>query len=323
MFGQERYAARFEWGPSGADAVAPGAAFVAVVDVLSFTTALSVAVENDIAVLPYPWRDGTEVATAARYGAELAVGRSAAGPDEISLSPATIRRVAAGRRIERLVLPSPNGSAICARLSAASGPRPAGDAAHGGPRPGDDAAAGGLRPARDTAVSGTRPPGDGVTVLGVCLRNAALAGEWVRARLAGRPVAVVAAGERWPDGSLRPAVEDLWGAGAFLAGFTDLSPEAESAVAAYQAVANRVPAALAATASGRELAALTAPAPGRELAAFTGPASARELAALDHPGTAARSFAEDVAIAAEVDASTAVPVLRDGWFRRAEPTPTG
>ncbi|WP_203826426.1 2-phosphosulfolactate phosphatase [Actinoplanes palleronii] len=266
MFGQERYSARFEWGPSGADAVAAGAAFVAVVDVLSFTTALSVAVENGVAVMPYPWRDGTEVAAAARYDAELAVGRSAAGPDEISLSPAAIRRVATGRRIERLVLPSPNGSAICARLSAAGSARPAGEA---------------------------------VTVLGVCLRNAAIAGEWVRARLAGRPVAVVAAGERWPDGSLRPAVEDLWGAGAFLAGFSDLSPEAESAVAAYRAVAGRVPAALAAAASGRE------------------------LAALDHPGAAARSFAEDVAIAAEVDASTAVPVLQDGWFRRAEPTPPG
>nr|WP_189333493.1 2-phosphosulfolactate phosphatase [Actinoplanes ianthinogenes] len=245
MFGQERYRARFDWGPVGAEAVAAGAAFVAVVDVLSFTTALSVAVEHGVAVLPYPWRDDTAAETAARCDAELAVGRSAAGADEISLSPAAIRRVVARRPVERLVLPSPNGSAISARLSAV----------------------------------------DGVTVVGVSLRNATAAGAWVRERAEGRAVAVVAAGERWPDGSLRPAVEDLWGAGAFLAGFGDRSPEAEVAVAGYRAVADRFPEALAETASGRELAAI--------------------------------GFAEDVAVAGEVGSTDVVPVLVAGWYRLA------
>jgi 2-phosphosulfolactate phosphatase len=73
-----------------------------------------------------------------------------------------------------------------------------------------------------------------------------------------RAVAVVAAGERWPDGSLRPAVEDLYGAGAVIEalrvlGWTDLSPEARAAAAAYTAVRPDLGQALAASASGREL----------------------------------------------------------------------
>ena len=78
--GQGGYRVRFDWGPFGADAVAEGAAFVAVVDVLSFTTTLTVAVERGIAVLPYRWRDESAVEVARRHRAELAAGRSEAGP---------------------------------------------------------------------------------------------------------------------------------------------------------------------------------------------------------------------------------------------------
>jgi 2-phosphosulfolactate phosphatase len=95
---------------------------------------------------------------------------------------------------------------------------------------------------------------------------------------------VVAAGERWPDDTLRPAVEDLWGAGAVLALLPpdDLSPEARVAVDAFRAVESRLADAVDGCASGLELTAAT--------------------------------FGEDVEVAAELDVSDVVPVLSDGEF---------
>ncbi|HRD61661.1 MAG TPA: 2-phosphosulfolactate phosphatase, partial [Nocardioides sp.] len=46
---------RFDWGPTGAAAIAEGADVAVVVDVLSFTTTLCVAVERGMTVLPYRW----------------------------------------------------------------------------------------------------------------------------------------------------------------------------------------------------------------------------------------------------------------------------
>jgi 2-phosphosulfolactate phosphatase len=247
-WGQTAYDLRFDWGPSGAVAVAPGAAVVVVVDVLSFTTTLALAVERGIAVLPFAWRDPKEGAkegakeAAARHDATLAVGRSEAGPGEISLSPRSLLDAPAG--VRRLVLPSPNGSAISSGLAAT-----------------------------------------GATVVGGSLRNARAAAVWAGREAAGRPVAVIAAGERWPDGSLRPAVEDLWGAGAVidtLAGGRSISPEAAAARTAYTSVAGSVSDSLPLTGSGVELAAI--------------------------------GFGGDVAVAAEESVSEAVPVLRGGWF---------
>jgi 2-phosphosulfolactate phosphatase len=239
-YAQDGFGVGFDWGPVGAAAV-PGS-IVAVVDVLSFTTAVTVAVDRGIEVFPYRWADETAVAYAKQYDATLAVGRSAAGPDDVSLSAVTIRRA---QGVERLVLPSPNGSTISQQLS-----------------------------------------GTGATVVAVSLRNRLAAAEWVNAQPDKRVVAI-AAGERWQDGSLRPAVEDLWGAGGFLSALQrdDLSPEARSAVAAYEAVAGDLPEALRESVGGREL--------------------------------TKYGYAADVAIAAEVDQSRSVPVLRDGTLFRS------
>ena len=242
--GQSAHRVRFEWGPTGAAAIAVGADVAVVVDVLSFTTTLAVALERGVTVLPFAWNDERAATYAAERDATLAVGRleaRAALGIAVSLSPAAMTSVTG---VERLVLPSPNGSSICFGLVEA-----------------------------------------GVQVVGGCLRNRTAVARHVRDA---RTVTVVAAGERWPDGTLRPCAEDLWGAGAVLAALVDLgavglSPEAELAVAAFQAAEPELPARLARCAGGVELADL--------------------------------GFADDVAVAAEIDVSAVVPVLNeDGAF---------
>jgi 2-phosphosulfolactate phosphatase len=233
---------RLEWGPTGAAALAPECDVAVVVDVLTFSTTVSVAADRGVAVCPYRWADASAEDEARRLGATLAVARDAATLGDVSLSPETFRTTG---DLARVVLPSPNGSTICAILAEAGA---------------------------DVVVAG--------------LRNRRAVAAFLLDR--GGRVLVVPAGERWPDGSLRPAIEDLWGAGAVVAALLETEPsveaseEALAAAAAYRLVEPRIGAALSASPSGREL---------------TG-----------------WGYASDVTIAAELDQSQAVPTLRDGWL---------
>jgi 2-phosphosulfolactate phosphatase len=129
-----------------------------------------------------------------------------------------------------------------------------------------------------------------LNVIGVSLRSRRAAAKWLLLRRKQQPtlrIAVIAAGERWPDGSLRPAVEDQWGGrrshrSPVRSGWPGLSPEAHAAAAAYRAIADDIPTALDQCAGGRELIEI--------------------------------GFADDVRIAAQLDSSKAVPLLRDGAF---------
>jgi 2-phosphosulfolactate phosphatase len=122
----------------------------------------------------------------------------------------------------------------------------------------------------------------GAQVAAGCLRNAAAVGAW--ADRAEEPVTVIACGERWPDGSLRPSLEDLLGAGAILSSMTgDPSPEARAAIAAFRDAAHRLPEALSECASGLEL--------------------------------SEKGWAADIGYAAQLNVSTTVLVLTDGAFR--------
>lgn len=222
-----------EWGPVGARTLAEQSDVVVVVDVLSFSTALTVAVERGARVWPHT---GGEPARQLARDIDAVLAGNRSSHEGLTLSPASLLEVDADTR---LVLPSPNGSSIAF-----------------------------------AAVNGEVP------VVAGCLRNAAAVSRYLERF---DRVALVPAGERWGDGSLRPAYEDLVGAGAIVDRLVgrdpsvQLSPEAEAAALAFRALRP-----LELCASGREL--------------------------------VERGFIDDVRIAAEVDASDVVPALVEGRF---------
>lgn len=234
-FDQEEFDVRCEWGEHGAALLAACCDAVIIVDVLSFCTCVDIATARGATVYPYRMKDATALAHAESLGADLAASRTAAG---FSLSPASLLGIPEGTR---LVLPSPNGSA----LSFAVGATP--------------------------CFAG-------------CLRNARAVAD-AASRRGGR-VGVIPAGERWgADGSLRPAVEDLIGAGAVIARLPGRrSPEARIAEAAFRAVEGELAEVLMLCGSGREL--------------------------------IERGFERDVSLASQYDVSGCAPCLVDGAYRR-------
>jgi 2-phosphosulfolactate phosphatase len=213
----------------GARELATRCDVVVVCDVLSFSTAVSVATVQGVTVWPYAWRDETAIARAVEVGAVLAGGRD----DAVSLSPVSLAALEFGTSV---VLPSPNGAGCCLAAAAA-----------------------------------------GVRVVAGCLRNAPAVAAWCRDRQG--DVGLVAAGERWPDGSLRPAYEDWVGAGSIAALLGGLALTAEAEAAALAAAARRP---LGEVASGVEL--------------------------------IERGFADDVGMAEDYGADDIVPLLADGRF---------
>ncbi|WP_414624672.1 2-phosphosulfolactate phosphatase [Calothrix sp. CCY 0018] len=122
--------------------------------------------------------------------------------------------------------------------------------------------------------------GNKATLAG-CLRNCEPVARF--AQKYGSKIAVIPAGEKWEDGSLRVALEDLIGAGAILSYlFGSLSPEAETAVAVFNSFKNDLLGTLKKFSSGKEL--------------------------------IARGFELDVELAAEINVSDCVPVFIDNAY---------
>ncbi|MGI9599306.1 MAG: 2-phosphosulfolactate phosphatase, partial [Acidimicrobiales bacterium] len=106
-FGQGGFGLRFGWGPNGLRRLAPEADVVVIVDVLSFSTAVDMAVGRGAVVLPYRWHDGSEERYAEENEARVAAKQPTDG--QLSLRPSSLASIDRG---VRLVLPSPNGSAM-------------------------------------------------------------------------------------------------------------------------------------------------------------------------------------------------------------------
>ena len=107
-------------------------------------------------------------------------------------------------------------------------------------------------PSPNGAALALRAATSATVVIAGCLRNAAAVAQ--RAARLGSVFNVCAAGERWPDGSLRVALEDWLGAGAILRHLPGLkSPEALGAISAFEDAAPRLAEVIAQSSSGREL----------------------------------------------------------------------
>ncbi len=231
---------------AGVEALRERVSVLVIVDVLSFSTAVDVAVSRGALIYPFPYGDLDAAKAAANgIGAVLARPRRAGG-GQLSLSPASLRAIPAGTK---LMLPSPNGS----RLSLAGG---------------------------------------GTPVVAGCLRNAAAVARVSREMAGDGAIGVIPAGERWPDGSLRPAIEDLLGAGAFIHHLAAAcSPEAQVARDAFRSAGDNLAALVQASLSGREL--------------------------------TDWGFGGDVDIALELDVSECAPILMEGAYRSRPPVGPG
>jgi 2-phosphosulfolactate phosphatase len=108
VYTQDGFDVRLEWGPDGIDALVEACAVLVIVDVLSFSTAVDVAVGRGARILPLPWRD-ERAATAAR-----AAGAVLAGERSWTLRPSSLVDIPAGTL---LALSSPNGATLCRRAA--------------------------------------------------------------------------------------------------------------------------------------------------------------------------------------------------------------
>lgn len=209
-----------EWSPVGARLAAERGDVVVVVDVLSFSTTLSIATDRDFTCLVYSGAEISEFGGPAEAGRILNARplskRRQVLPGQISLSPHSLLSAEPGQRV---LFTSLNGAAAAA--AAASAPA---------------LLVGGLRNATATAAEITR-----------LLRGGTA-----------RRVTIVACGEQWSSVQagtavgLRPSLEDWSGAGLIAshlaaAGF-ELSAEALGASRSWAG-----PEALAACVSAREL----------------------------------------------------------------------
>jgi 2-phosphosulfolactate phosphatase len=123
------------------------------------------------------------------------------------------------------------------------------------------------------------------TVIAASLRNAEAVASYILNHHPSGVISVIACGEHWPGGEPRPSIEDLVGAGAVLHYFDQqlLSPEAQIAALAFRSIKPKINESLLECSSGQEL--------------------------------INKGYLEDIYFAAELNASSTVPILKMGAFQ--------
>jgi 2-phosphosulfolactate phosphatase len=101
--------AHCEWGANGILGLRQTARVIVIVDVLSFSTAVDIAVARGAMIVPFPLGGGEAAAIAARASGAILASPKRAGGGQYSLSPASLETIPAGTK---LLLPSPNGSKL-------------------------------------------------------------------------------------------------------------------------------------------------------------------------------------------------------------------
>jgi 2-phosphosulfolactate phosphatase len=213
-----------EWGEVATREAARRHQLIAIVDVLSFSTTVSIAVDRGAEVLALSGADiermGGREAVAAQFGAEVVAKDRRSTRAKFTLSPGSLSRVVAG---DRLVLTSLNG-----------------------------------------ALAVSSAGGSAALVIACLRNRRATADFLATALQAdrGASVTIVACGEHWSSVTdapgIRPSVEDWIGAGALAARLAEcgatLSPEATAAAASFEsAVRAGLGGSLRTCVSGREL----------------------------------------------------------------------
>lgn len=224
-----------EWGVKGIELHKQNSDVIIIVDVLSFSTAVDIALNRGAVIYPFRFTDETALLYSKQVDAVLASTKRST--EILSLSPVSMLKIGFGTR---LVLPSPNGSEL-------------------------------------SFISGSTK----VKTIAACLRNCRAAAE--AAMSLGEKITVIPAGEKWSDGSLRFAIEDLIGAGAILSYIKgNFSREADLARNTYRSFENNLYEVISDSLSGIEL--------------------------IDS------GFPGDVELAAELNVSNTVPLLNGNIF---------
>lgn len=222
-----------EWGIDGINKYSSISDITIIVDILSFSTCVDIALSQKAIVYPYVYKDDSAIEYAAANDALLASFNRR--KDRFSLSPSSLKKISEGTRI---VLPSPNGS----ELSLCSLSK---------------------------------------VTLCACYRNYRLVAEY--ANSISENIVVIPAGEKWPNGTIRFAIEDYLGAGALLSELKgELSAEANAAKKLFESLKPELYDIISGSLSGREL--------------------------------IEKGFPEDVDLALELNAGSSVPVLKNEYY---------